>query len=63
MSDERLLLILQAQQRTLKALVIPPHAIATHLGVGDDIIGDDGEPKWMPGDPDDGPIVSMGDTK
>ncbi len=24
-----------------------------------DVIGADGEPKWMPGDPDDGPIVSI----
>ena len=23
----------------------------------EEVIGDDGEPKWMPGDPDDGPIV------
>ena len=28
----------------------------------DEIIGVDGEPKWMPGDPDDGPILT-GDTE
>ncbi len=34
----------------LAALGITPESI-------DDVIGADGEPKWMPGDPDDGPIL------
>ena len=28
----------------------------------DEIIGVDGEPKWMPGDPDDGPILGIRGT-
>lgn len=35
--------------------------LLTALGITpedtDDVIGVDGEPKWMPGDPDDGPIL------